>query len=424
MNHSVSISSQAKWLEDAGLQSLLAVLCAGDEEARIAGGAVRNTLLGEAVDDIDIAVTLLPDAVIARCNDAGWRTIPTGVEHGTVTVIAGRKPYEITTLRADIETDGRHATVRFGRDWLADAQRRDFTINALYADADGSVFDPVGGLGDIHSRTVRFIGDANARITEDYLRILRFFRFFARYGSGRPDAEGLKACARHKAGMAQLSAERIWSELKKILTARDPSRALLWMRQTGVLTSVLPETEKWGIDLVDRLMRAEGQCGWRADPISRLQAIIPPDEQKCATLADRLRLSGEERARLCDWAKMAPVDQNMSKSVLHERLYREGRQPLVDHLRLAFAASLPVAPGETAPNTATGALRQLLAAAERWKKPEMPVLGRDLLQAGFDAGPQLGLLLARLEDEWIKAGFTGTKAHFVKRAKQLAGKLQ
>src|SRR5690606_10002862 len=219
----------------------------GGEEARIAGGAVRNALFGEPVADVDIATTTPPQETVRRAEAAGFKAVPTGFEHGTVTVVAEGRPFEVTTLRADVETDGRRARVVFGRDWQADAERRDFTINALYAEADGTVVDLVGGLADIAARRLRFIGDAEARIREDYLRILRFFRFFAWYGEGRPDAEGLKACARLKGGLSGLSAERVWAETKKLLSAPDPSRALLWMRQTGVLAASLAESEKWGI---------------------------------------------------------------------------------------------------------------------------------------------------------------------------------
>ena len=281
----------AAWLKDADLQRLLSALNAGGEEARIAGGAVRNALLGEAVADVDIATTTPPEETVRRAEKAGFKTIPTGIEHGTVTVTAGGRGYEVTTLRADVETDGRRAKVIFGRDWKADAERRDFTINALYAEADGTVVDLVGGLADLESRTLRFIGDAETRIREDYLRILRFFRFFAWYGSGRPDAEGLKACARLKDGLDRLSAERVWAELKKLLSAPDPSRALLWMRQAGVLTKVLPESEKWGIDAIHGLVAAERDLGWAADAMLRLEAIVPPDAERMQALAGRLKLS-------------------------------------------------------------------------------------------------------------------------------------
>ena len=207
MTASVSIAGRGDWLDDRHLQKLLAALSAEGELARIAGGAVRNALLGQAVADIDIATTTLPDETVRRVKAAGFKAVPTGIEHGTVTAVVDGRPFEVTTLRADVETDGRRAKVSFGRDWTADAERRDFTINGLYAEADGTVVDLVGGLPDIEARRLRFIGDAETRIREDYLRILRFFRFFAWYGDGRPDAEGLKACARLKDGLDRLSAE-------------------------------------------------------------------------------------------------------------------------------------------------------------------------------------------------------------------------
>ena len=298
MSGAASIAGKAEWLPNKHLQHLLLVLSEGSEEARIAGGAVRNALLGEPVADIDIATTTLPAETMRRAEAAGFKIVPTGAEHGTITVIAAGRPFEVTTLRADIETDGRRAKVHFGRDWQRDAERRDFTINALYATADGAVIDLVGGIADLESRTIRFIGDADMRIREDFLRILRFFRFFAWYGAGRPDAAGLRACARLKEGLDLLSAERVWMELKKLLSASDPSRALLWMRQAGVLTRVLPESEKWGIDLIHPLVKAETDLGWPADPLLRLEALLPPDAGRMKALAERLKLSTAEAARL------------------------------------------------------------------------------------------------------------------------------
>ncbi len=403
MSAEVSIAGRAEWLNNAGLQAVLTTLSESGEEARIAGGAVRNTLLGEPVADIDIATTLLPEAVTERCEKQGLRVIPTGIDHGTVTVVAGRNKVEVTTLRADVETDGRRAVVQFGRDWKADAERRDFTINALYADADGTVHDFVGGLADIENRTVRFIGDAEQRIREDYLRILRFFRFFARYGSGRPDAEGLKACARLKDGLARLSAERVWSELKKTLGAGDPSRALLWMRQTGVLTAVLPESEKWGIDLIGRLMAAEKAFGWPADAMLRLEAIIPPSLERVAALAKRLKLSNGETRRLEDWANAPALTTDIPVSALKTRIYREGRQPLLDRLRLAFVTE------QGLDGSVSGKTPESLTIAENWDIPVFPLQGRDLLDAGHEAGQEMGKLLARLETEWIESGFELSK---------------
>ena len=322
MSRTASIAGRAPWLNSRGLQRLLAVLSQNGEDARIAGGAVRNALLGEAVRDVDIATTTTPEETMRRAEAAGFNPVPTGAAHGTVTVIAHGEPYEVTTLRADIETDGRRAKVLFGRDWKSDAERRDFTINALYAEADGTVIDLIGGLADLEGRVLRFIGDPEKRIREDYLRILRFFRFFAWYGSGRPDAEGLKACARLKDGLDRLSAERVWSELKKLLSAPDPSRALLWMRQAGVLSRVLPESEKWGIDAIHALVKTERDLSWMPDPLLRLEAILPPDAERLSKLAARLKLSKAETGRLLAWAEAGNISASTSEGEFVKTLYR------------------------------------------------------------------------------------------------------
>ncbi len=395
----------AEWLEDADLQRLLAALNAARGEARVAGGAVRNALLGEAVADVDIATTTLPEETIRRAEAAGFKAIPTGIEHGTVTVTAGGKGYEVTTLRADVETDGRRAKVVFGRDWKADAERRDFTINALYAEADGTIVDLVGGLADLENRTLRFIGDAEARIREDYLRILRFFRFFAWSGSGRPDAEGLKACARLNDGIDRLSAERVWAELRKLLSALDPSRALLWMRQAGVLTKALPESEKWGIDAIHGLVAAERDLGWAADALLRLEAMVPPDAERMRLLAERLRLSNAEAERLKEWASAPKIEPAMTESMLARQLYRNGRQPAIDRLKLSLASARARAVTDNDALVEAGGYSRLLKFAEKWTAPQFPLKGSDLQKIGVPNGPGMGKLLKRLEEEWIEADF-------------------
>lgn len=415
---SVSIAGSAEWLEDRHLQRLLAVLTQGGEEARIAGGAVRNTLMGQPVADIDIATSCLPEETIRRAEAEGFKAVPTGIEHGTITVVAGGKPYEITTLRADVETDGRRAKVSFGRDWKADAERRDFTINALYAEADGTVVDLVGGIADIEARRLRFIGDPEARIREDYLRILRFFRFFAWYGEGRPDAEGVKACARLKDGLAQLSAERIWSELKKLLSAPDPSRALLWMRQAGVLTAALPESEKWGIDAIHGLVKAEKDLGWAPDPLLRLEAIVPPDAARMKTLAERLRLSTGEAERLHRWALAAAVAPRTTEGELAKRLYRGDPQGLVDRLRLSLAGARVRAVEDNEALLEAGGFSRLLGFALKWEKPVFPLKGADLTALGATPGPKLGEILKNLEAEWVEAGFAPDRGALLDRAAQ------
>ncbi|WP_019171240.1 CCA tRNA nucleotidyltransferase [Pseudaminobacter salicylatoxidans] len=417
MSGEATIAGKAGWLGDAGLQKLLAALNADGEEARIAGGAVRNALLGAPVADVDIAATTLPAETARRAKAAGFKAVPTGAEHGTITVIVDGRPFEVTTLRADIETDGRRAKVRFGRDWKADAERRDFTINALYAEADGRVVDLVGGLADLESRTLRFIGDAEARIREDFLRILRFFRFFAWYGAGRPDAEGLKACARLKEGLDRLSAERVWSELKKLLSAPDPSRALLWMRQAGVLTRILPESEKWGIDAIHALARAEADLGWPADPLLRLEAIVPPDAARMAALADRMRMSRAEADRLTQWALSSTPEPAMPEGTFAKMLYRGVPGGIEDRLRLALAAARGRAvQDDTAMIEAGGYSRLLAFTQKKWQRPDFPLNGGDLAALGVANGPKMGDMLRALENAWVDSGFALQRDALLERA--------
>jgi poly(A) polymerase len=389
-------------LKEPPVQAVFAALDGAEGATRIVGGAVRDALLGQAVADADFATTLHPGDVVARCEAAGLKTVPTGIEHGTVTVIAEGRPFEVTTLRRDVETDGRHAVVQFTEDWEEDAARRDLTINALYCDTAGQLFDPRNGVADLLAGRVRFIGDAEARIREDYLRILRFFRFFAWYGSGRPDPEGLKACARLKSGIATLSAERVWAELKRLLAAPDPARALLWMRTTEVLQKALPES--WGIDAVHRLIAAERSEGWEPNPLLRLEAVLPPHRARIDSLAERLRLSKHEAARLLAWANAPEPDPAMSEDDFAQVLYRAGRIGMIDRLRHAMAREL-----ERNNTQAAESLRRLLAYAEDWERPMLPVSGKDIVSTGVEPGPAVGERLRELEERWIESGFTLTR---------------
>jgi tRNA nucleotidyltransferase/poly(A) polymerase len=422
LSDEISIAGKAFWLKDHTLQKLLAVLSGDGEGARIVGGAVRNTLLGQAVTDIDIATTCLPTETSRRATEAGFKAVPTGIDHGTITVIADERPFEVTTLRADVETDGRHAEVAFGQDWQADAKRRDFTINALYAEADGTVIDLVGGAADIASQTLRFIGDPEERIREDYLRILRFFRFFAWYGKGRPESEGLKACARLKDGLARLSAERIWSELKKLLSAPDPSRALLWMRQAGVLTAVLPESEKWGIDAIHSLVRTEQDLRWEVDPLLRLASIIPPDAQRVNEMAARLKLSNSERERVVAWAGTVAPQPEISESGFAKKLYRSDKQAMRDRLRLALVSARTEAINDNLAMMRAGHLSKLLEFLDYYEKPKFPLSGGDLVAAGLEKGPEIGKAHRALEDEWIESGFTLMRDALLARIANYVGK--
>jgi tRNA nucleotidyltransferase/poly(A) polymerase len=400
-----SVAGEA-WFRDPALRRILEVLNADGGEARIVGGAIRNALMGMTVGDIDIATTLRPEVVVERAGAAGIRAVPTGIEHGTVTLVLEGQGFEVTTLRRDVETDGRRAQVVYGTDWKTDAERRDLTINALYADDKGDVIDLVGGLADIETRTVRFIGDAATRIAEDYLRVLRFFRFFAYYGSGRPDAEGLKASAKAKDKLRTLSAERIWSETKKLLAAPDPSRALLWMRQTGVLTEILPETEKWGIDAVHGLVAAEQALKWEPDPLLRLAAIVPDDPERLEALSKRLRMSNAEAARLQAWATAPVLPDEVTDVGFDRMLYRHGREGIWMRLRLALAASRSSAPGDPIAMRKTARLTVLLARCDSYQRPVFPLTGDDVLAAGVPPGRRVGEVLAVLEAFWIERNFT------------------
>ncbi|NTF08105.1 CCA tRNA nucleotidyltransferase [Agrobacterium rubi] len=403
------------WFSKPSLQRILALLNADGGEARIVGGAVRNALMGMPVGDIDIATTLPPQDVVERAKQAGIKAVPTGFQHGTVTLVLDSEGFEVTTLRRDVETNGRHAQVVFGTDWNEDAQRRDLTINALYADASGEVIDLIGGLPDIEKRNVRFIGEADTRIAEDYLRVLRFFRFFAHYGSGRPDADGLRASARAKDKLSTLSAERVWSEMKKLLSATDPSRALLWMRQSGVLSQVLPETDKWGIDAIHGLVAAEQALGWEPDALMRLASIVPPDEERVAAMTARLRMSNAEAKRLKQWASAPVIDPAITDAAFDRLLYRQGMDGVILRVKLALAAArADVSAGEVAMQK-IARFSTLLDRAQRFERPNFPLTGADVLAAGVSPGPKVGEILSELEEKWIEFNFSLDRAALTAR---------
>lgn len=375
------------WLEAKATRAVMAALQAagGPDCARFVGGCVRNSLLGQPVDDIDIATRLRPEETMTALQAAGLKAVPTGLEHGTVTGVSERKPYEITTLRRDVETDGRRAVVAFTEDWAEDAARRDFRLNALYADAAGMVFDPTGGgLADAAEGRIVFVGEAETRIREDYLRILRFFRFQAWYGRGQPDATGLAACAALKAGMAQLSAERVSKELMKLLAARDPRSTVRAMAETGVLGQVLPDAQPLNL--------FEAMCGLTGDPVLRLSALLPADEGAVVRIAGSLRLSNGMRDRLAAAVAEGPVvAPDMTEAEARAAIYRLGRGAFEDRLTRAEAAG-----GDGA------ALRRLAA---EWTPPKMPVGGRELVRLGLKPGPETGRVLKAFEAGWIADDF-------------------
>lgn len=413
-----SVAGEA-WFSKPALKRIFDLLNTDGGEVRVVGGAVRNSLMGLGASDIDMATTLLPQEVMARAEAAGIKAVATGIDHGTVTLVIDGKPFEITTLRRDVETNGRHAEVAFGTDWKVDAERRDLTINALYADVSGAVIDLVGGLPDIESRTVRFIGEAEKRVAEDYLRVLRFFRFFAWYGSGRPDADGLRACARARSKLSGLSAERVWGETKKLLSADDPGRALLWMRQAGVLTEVLPETEKWGIDAIPGLVGAERAFGWKPDPLLRLAAIVPPDTERLTEMAKRLRLSKAEAAFFASWANAPAIPATIADTAFDRMLYRSGAAGLATRLKLALAVARQKTENDPSLLPEVARLKRLLARAEAWQRPVLPVSGADVLEAGVAAGPRVRELLQKLEEGWIEGNFNADRATLIARLTSL-----
>ncbi|PYE45152.1 poly(A) polymerase [Rhizobium sp. PP-F2F-G20b] len=415
----LSVTDQP-WFQAPALRRVFDLLNAEGGEVRVVGGAVRNALMGATVSEVDLATTLTPDVVTARAKAAGIKVVPTGIAHGTVTLVVDGAPFEVTTLRRDVSTDGRHAEVAFGTDWAVDAARRDLTMNALYATASGEVIDLVGGVADIEKGMVRFIGPAAERVAEDYLRILRFFRFFAWYGSFRPDADGLRASAQAKSKLSTLSAERVWAELKKLLSARDPGRALLWMRTSGVLTEILPESEKWGIDAIPGLVATEQTLGWLVDPLLRLAAMVPPDADRLEAMAARLRFSKAEGAALQAFALAGPIKDGMAEAALDRILYRQGAGGVVFRLKLALASARQKAEGDGDAMAVVGRLGRLLDRALAWRKPVFPVSGSDLIAAGISPGPAMGATLAELEEAWIASGFRESRESLLARVTDAA----
>jgi len=400
----------SKWLNHPGLQKLFDILEDDDEETRVNGGAVRNSILGEKISDVDLSTTLVPKNVLKRLEKAKIKAIATGLSHGTVTAVIDSRPYEITTLRRDMETDGRHAVVEFGRSWLDDAKRRDLTMNGLYCDRYGVIFDPLEGYHDLVERNVRFIGEASDRIEEDYLRILRFFRFFAQYGNGRPDGEGLKACGRLKKGILTLSVERVWMELKKILSVRDPSRAILWMRTTGVLTIALPESENWGIDFVTDLINAEQDFDWPTDIMARMQIMLPPNIERVEELSVRLKFSKAEKLRMLDWVNAELPHSSVDKKALEKLLYRDGKQGCYDRIRNEIVRQRHIARDDERALLKADKFVKLLVLTSNWCRPKFPVKGQDLIEAGREGGPQMGDELKLLEQKWVDSGFSLKKS--------------
>ena len=406
--------ANAEWLTRPQTRAVFDALTADGAEARAVGGAVRNALMGVPVKDVDIATTALPTEVMRLAEGAGLHPVPTGIEHGTVTVIAGKMPFEVTTLRRDIETFGRHAKVTFATDWGEDAMRRDFTMNALYCDADGTVHDPLGGYGDLKTKRVRFIGDARQRIREDYLRILRFFRFGAEYGDAdAPDADGLAAAKAEKAGLQLLSGERIRTELLLLLAAPGAVAALRSMRDSGIIEPLLGL--EGNVDLVARLAAIEESLSRAPDPLLRLAALGSGTRED---LRERLRLSTIEGDRLANARRRDDAfDPRTEEAAAKVAIYRHGAETFVDGALLDWARS------DDRPQDIDRAARVTLP--ERWTAPQLPVRGADVVALGVAPGPGVGRVVADFKEWWIAAGFPSDAERVRAKLEALArGELQ
>ena len=369
----------APWQQPKEMRRLLEVLGAGSGETRFVGGCIRDTLLGIEVQDVDLATRIAPQEVMDRLKQAGIKAIPTGLAHGTITAVVNGRPVEVTTLRRDVSTDGRRATIAYTDDWSEDAARRDFTINALSADPEsGELFDYFGGLADVERRLVRFIGDPLSRIAEDHLRILRFFRFHARFGAGEPDPDGLTACTARANDLMALSRERIADELLKLLALPDPLPTVRLMVDRGILKPVLPEAAE--IDQLRLLIANEQAAGVAPNSIRRLAALLPADPETAASVAARLRLSNKAAKRL--------VSAAVRTTGRPEQLaYWIGVSEAVDRLLIA------------------GASLETLPALETWQRPRLPVGGGELITMGLKPGPAVAGSLQAIERQWVEQGF-------------------
>ncbi|MES1156306.1 MAG: CCA tRNA nucleotidyltransferase [Alphaproteobacteria bacterium] len=404
--------AHAPWLKTAETRAVIAALeAARPGGARFVGGCVRNTLMGRPVDDIDIATQLTPDEVVKAAKAAGLAAVPTGIEHGTITVVSNHIPHEVTTLRRDVTTDGRRATVAFTEDWNEDAERRDFRMNALYAGPDGQVFDPTGGgLDDARAGRVIFIGDAETRIREDYLRILRFFRFNAWYAKTPLDPHGLEACAKLVGGLDALSAERVWKETKKLLAAPDPRAAWEGMEAIGVRARALPELTQHA--RLVALMTLENDLLLDPDAMTRIAAGLS-HENAARALARRLKISNEERERLVDaLGDGERIVSFMSLREVRRALYRLGATAFEDRVKLAWASDHN--------DKAVPQWRALIAMAQSWTRPKLPLTGEEVMAAGVPPGPKVGEVMREVEAWWIDADFPDDKLSIVERLKAVA----
>jgi len=403
-----------KWMRAPATRRVIAALEAAGAAPRFVGGCVRDALAGRPVKDIDIATPLAPEAVMEALQSAGIKTVPTGIAHGTVTAVVGRAHFEITTLRVDVETYGRHAKVAFTDDWVADSARRDLTINALSCAPNGTLYDPFGGAEDLRAGRIRFVGDACSRIREDYLRLLRYFRFQAHYGRVPPDPETLSVIEAETEGLQRLSGERVRVELLKLLEAPEPVPVVEVMIARGVLRQVLSGATDASV--LRALIRAEGATA--PVPLLRLAALLPPGRAAADDAAQRLRLSNKDRDTLRAWAEPERVlGPGLSAHARWRALRALGKAPLDGLHRLEWARRH--AGGEALPDAAFEAT---LAEAEALAAKAFPLRGADALKAGLATGPALGRKLEEAEVWWAEGGFSATRAQCLRHLKQVAAK--
>jgi poly(A) polymerase len=417
------------WMTAPETRAVVEALTAEGAEVRFVGGCVRDALAGRPVKDIDLATPDPPEKVMALLTAAGLKAVPTGLDHGTVTAVSGHRPFEVTTLRLDVETDGRRAKVAFTDDWQADAARRDLTFNALSCRPDGLLFDPFGGHADLAAGRVRFVGDPGERIREDYLRLLRFFRFQAHYGRVPPDPDTLAVARALAPHLAELSGERIRAELLRLLEAPDPVPVLDMMIGDGLLESVLPQVA--GTAVLRSLLQLD--LPEAADRVLRLAALLKPGAEEARRVAGRLRLSNAETAELVMLGEPEAVlgeaaavltrgpDDPAVRHALSIALYRSGRQRFRVALTIGAARLLASVPDSRAPVLAR--LEAALAVADTWQERRFPLAGRDVLALGYSAGPDVGTLLRAVEDWWIAEDFLPDRKACLARLRTLARRI-
>lgn len=418
MNPTQTIPQQS-WMADRDLHAVFAALQGADDPVPAllcVGGCVRDALMDRPVVDVDLATIHPPDITLARLKAAGIAVLEIGIEHGTVVARFGHKLFQITTLRVDVETDGRHARVAYTDDWVADASRRDFTMNALYADLDGNVYDPLGGADDIAARRVRFIGDANERIREDALRILRFFRFHAQIEDGEIDPDGLAACAKQAGSLATLSGERMREEIFKLLAAADPAATWKMLLEAQILETELPELSL--CDLLASLVTVEGVVAG-TDPLRRLASLVDA-ESHGDKIASRLRLSNLDGERLRDLnIRAVDINPDLSQTAWMARLYEMGAALWRDRVLLNWAGE--IAAGRTGDRLRVDAWHALVAFPDTRPIPSFPIRGADVIAAGVLAGPDVSRHLKEVETWWIDGGFTADRGACLDELARRAG---